>query len=100
MANNNDNNTQHHNNSNNQHQNRGQNASSGSGTSNRGFAGMDSDRQRDIASKGGQASSGNFAHDRARASEAGKRGAESRAESRGNRQHSSDRSRSSDDDNS
>jgi general stress protein YciG len=32
-------------------------------TSNRGFASMDEKRQRDIASKGGQASGGNFAND-------------------------------------
>ncbi|HEY3603929.1 MAG TPA: general stress protein [Sporichthyaceae bacterium] len=44
--------------------------------SNRGFAGMDEDKQRDIASKGGQASGGNFANDRERASEAGKKGAQ------------------------
>jgi len=68
-------------------------------TSNRGFASMDDDKQRDIAAKGGksvpdekrsfsqdhelaseagkkggQASGGNFAHDRERASEAGHKG--------------------------
>jgi len=43
--------------------------------SNRGFAAMDEDKQRAIASKGGKASGGNFANDRERASEAGKRGA-------------------------
>lgn len=44
-------------------------------TSDRGFASMDEKQQREIASKGGQASPGNFAHDKARASEAGKKGA-------------------------
>lgn len=45
------------------------------GTSNRGFASMDEDKQREIASKGGSASGGNFARDPKRASEAGKKGA-------------------------
>lgn len=45
------------------------------GTSNRGFASMDADKQREIASKGGKASGGNFANDPRRASEAGKKGA-------------------------
>lgn len=44
-------------------------------TSNRGFASMDADKQREIASKGGHASSGNFANNKAKASEAGKKGA-------------------------
>lgn len=44
-------------------------------TSNRGFASMDEAKQREIASKGGRASSGNFKHDRQKASEAGKKGA-------------------------
>lgn len=44
-------------------------------TSNRGFASMDEDKQREIASEGGKASGGNFAKDRKRASEAGKKGA-------------------------
>ncbi|MHB1864804.1 MAG: con-10 family general stress protein [Candidatus Saccharimonadales bacterium] len=44
-------------------------------TSDRGFASMDEDKQREIASKGGKASGGNFANDRQRASEAGKKGA-------------------------
>jgi hypothetical protein len=43
-------------------------------TSNRGFASMDDKKQRDIASKGGQASGGNFANDPARAAEAGRKG--------------------------
>lgn len=43
--------------------------------SNRGFASMDADKQRAIASKGGQLSSGNFANDPERASAAGKKGA-------------------------
>lgn len=45
-------------------------------TSDRGFASMDSDKQKEIASKGGRASGGNFKNDRQRASEAGKKGAE------------------------
>lgn len=44
-------------------------------TSNRGFASMDPDKQREIASKGGKASGGNFANDPERASIAGKKGA-------------------------
>ena len=44
-------------------------------TSNRGFASMDPQKQREIASKGGKASGGNFANDPERASEAGKKGA-------------------------
>jgi len=46
-------------------------------TSNRGFASMDEKKQRDIASKGGQASGGNFANDPERAAEAGRRGGQS-----------------------
>jgi general stress protein YciG len=45
-------------------------------TDDRGFASMDEDKQREIASKGGQASGGNFAKDRKKASEAGKKGAQ------------------------
>jgi general stress protein YciG len=44
-------------------------------TSDRGFASMSEDKQRDIASKGGSASSGNFKNDTKRASAAGKKGA-------------------------
>lgn len=40
---------------------------------------MDADKQRDIASQGGKASSGNFAKDKAKASEAGKKGAEAQS---------------------
>lgn len=43
-------------------------------TSKRGFASMDEDKQREIASKGGQQSGGNFKNDRQKASEAGKKG--------------------------
>jgi uncharacterized protein len=43
-------------------------------TSNRGFASMDEKKQRDIASKGGQASGGNFKNDPERAAEAGRKG--------------------------
>lgn len=45
------------------------------GTSKRGFASMDAAKQREIASKGGKASGGNFANDREKASRAGKKGA-------------------------
>lgn len=40
----------------------------------RGFAAMDPDQQRAIASKGGRASPGNFANDPARAAAAGRKG--------------------------
>jgi general stress protein YciG len=40
----------------------------------RGFAGMSDRKQRQIASKGGSASGGNFKNDRQRASEAGRKG--------------------------
>jgi general stress protein YciG len=42
--------------------------------SNRGFASMDEQRQREAASKGGQASGGNFKNDPERAVEAGRKG--------------------------
>ena len=45
-------------------------------TSKRGFAAMDEERQRQIASMGGKASGGNFAKNRKKASEAGKKGGE------------------------
>ncbi len=44
------------------------------GKSSRGFASMDPEKQRKIASKGGKASGGNFARNRQRASEAGRKG--------------------------
>lgn len=49
------------------------------GKSNRGFAGMDEDQQREIASKGGRSQGkdnnpGNFANDPERAAEAGRKG--------------------------
>lgn len=44
------------------------------GNSNKGFASMDPDKQRNIASKGGSASGGNFKNDPQRASEAGRKG--------------------------
>jgi hypothetical protein len=52
------------------------------GTSKRGFAAMDEDKQREIASKGGRSqgkenNSGNFANDPQRASEAGRKGGSS-----------------------
>lgn len=40
----------------------------------RGFAGMSDRKQRQIASKGGSASGGNFKNDPRRASEAGRKG--------------------------
>lgn len=44
------------------------------GTSRRGFAAMDKTKQREIASKGGSASGGNFKNNPQRASDAGKKG--------------------------
>lgn len=49
-----------------------------SNTSKRGFASMDADKQREIASKGGKASGGNFKNDTDRAREAGKKGGQQR----------------------
>lgn len=46
-----------------------------------GFASMSEEKQREIASKGGKASGGNFKNDPKRASEAGKKGGSSRTES-------------------
>ncbi len=46
--------------------------------SRRGFASMDPDKQRQIASKGGKASGGNFAHNPARAAIAGRKGGQNR----------------------
>lgn len=48
----------------------------------RGFAGMDEEKQREIASKGGQSQGkennpGNFANDPERAAEAGRKGGQS-----------------------
>jgi uncharacterized protein len=45
------------------------------GTEDRGFASMDEAKQREIASKGGKASGGNFKNDREKAAEAGRKGA-------------------------
>lgn len=45
-------------------------------TAPRGFAAMDRDKQRAIASKGGKASGGNFKNDPARAAAAGRKGGE------------------------
>jgi general stress protein YciG len=42
--------------------------------SRRGFAAMDPEKQREIASKGGKASGGNFKNNPQRASEAGRKG--------------------------
>jgi hypothetical protein len=55
-----------------------------SGKSRRGFAAMDQAKQREIASKGGQASGGNFKNNPARASEAGRKGGE-KSQGGGNR---------------
>jgi general stress protein YciG len=49
-------------------------ADSNSTNSKRGFASMDEDKQREIASKGGSSSGGNFKNDPKRASEAGRKG--------------------------
>lgn len=46
------------------------------GTARRGFAAMDSAKQRQIASKGGSMSPGNFKNDPSRASAAGRKGGE------------------------
>ena len=40
----------------------------------RGFAAMDENKRKQIASKGGKSSGGNFANDRQKASRAGKKG--------------------------
>ena len=63
-----------------------QNNNDNQGNSNRGFAAMDEEKQREIASKGGQSQGkennpGNFANDRQKASEAGRKGGQA---SRGN----------------
>ena len=50
----------------------------GDSSSDRGFAGVDGEKQREIASKGGSASGGNFANDPERAREAGRKGGEVR----------------------
>ena len=44
------------------------------GRARRGFAAMDPQKQREIASKGGKASGGNFANNRDRAAAAGREG--------------------------
>ena len=48
----------------------------GGSSSDRGFAGVDGEKQREIANKGGSASGGNFANDPERAREAGRKGGE------------------------
>lgn len=58
-------------------------AEKNSGRGNQGFASMDEDKQREIASKGGQSQGkennpGNFANDPARAAEAGRAGGQAR----------------------
>lgn len=53
------------------------------GTENRGFASMDGAKQREIASKGGRASGGNFKNDPARASEAGRKGGQASGGNKG-----------------
>jgi general stress protein YciG len=54
--------------------------SQGNGSSQRGFAAMDEDERRDIASEGGSASGGNFKNDPERAAEAGRKGGEARGQ--------------------
>ncbi len=49
----------------------------GTSTPARGFAAMDPEKQRAIASKGGKASGGNFRNDPKRAAAAGRKGGES-----------------------
>ncbi len=54
----------------------------GNTSSKRGFAAMDASKRREIASKGGKASGGNFRNNPQKASEAGQRGGQnSRRES-------------------
>lgn len=65
------------------------NNNQGGNTSNRGFASMDEDKQREIASKGGQSQGkennpANFANDRQKASEAGRKGGQARGQNQGN----------------
>lgn len=48
-------------------------------TSDRGFASMDESKQREIASKGGSKSGGNFKNDTQKASSAGKKGAQAQS---------------------
>jgi general stress protein YciG len=64
------------------------NQQQGTGTSLRGFAAMDREKQRAIASKGGKASGGNFKNDPARAAAAGRKGGEA---SGGNFAHNRER---------
>ena len=66
--------------------NQSQSDQSRSSGSPRGFAAMDEEKQREIASKGGHSQGkennpGNFANDRQKASEAGRKGGESRGHS-------------------
>ncbi len=49
------------------------------GTGKQGFASMSERQQKEIASKGGKASGGNFKNNPTRAREAGKKGGSSRA---------------------
>lgn len=51
------------------------------GSGKQGFASMDESKQREIASKGGKASGGNFKNDPQRASAAGKKGGSTRQSS-------------------
>ena len=52
----------------------------GGGSSDRGFAAMDEDERREIASEGGSASCGNLKNDPERAAEAGRKGGEARSQ--------------------
>jgi len=64
--------------------------------SDRGFGSMDEDKQRKIASEGGKASGGNFANDRERAAEAGRKGGQQSSEERSGGQQGSGEGRGSD----
>jgi uncharacterized protein len=61
-----------------------------SNTSDRGFASMDDEKQREIASKGGHASGGNFANDPERAAEGGRKGGQSGANFANDRERASE----------
>ena len=56
--------------------------------SGRGFASMDENKQREIASQGGKASSDNFSNDRERATETGRKGGQQSSGGRGSEQDS------------
>jgi general stress protein YciG len=64
--------------------------------SGRGFGSMAEDKQREIASEGGKTSGGNFANNRERAEEAGRKGGQQSAEDRSGGQQGSGGGRGSD----